>query len=340
MTPAEQNILLVGRHGIGKSEIISRYYQAQGLHVVTLFLGQMADPGDLIGLPIQTGDATDFLPPAWFPRDERPIVLFLDELNRARPELLQTVMDLCLSRRLAGRALPKGSRVVAAVNDGDEYQLTPLDPALVSRFNVYRFEPTVTDWLRWARTMGLDERVTEFIEQEPAWLDGVPGDRSLDHGLEPQPDRRAWTRLAVIVAQQKAIGDDMAPVLSGIIGAAAASRWLGFLSGRQVISGLQVLQDFVAYEMIIRSYPLHKLSLINESIFLHLDMLTDAAPNAQYADNLRAYVRLLYESEDREALAHMTNLFTSASYPNAVVFITTQAPDVYARLLEFVSGNF
>ena len=31
----------------------------------------------------------------------KPIVLFLDELNRARPEILQTVMDLALNRKLA-----------------------------------------------------------------------------------------------------------------------------------------------------------------------------------------------------------------------------------------------
>ena len=51
VTPAMQNIMLVGRHGIGKSEILTQFYEQRGEHVVTLFLGQMSDPGDLIGLP-------------------------------------------------------------------------------------------------------------------------------------------------------------------------------------------------------------------------------------------------------------------------------------------------
>lgn len=144
VTPSTQNIMLVGKHGIGKSEILTNYFNKKGMKVVSLFLGQMADPGDLIGLPHKNEETgkTDFMPPYWFPVDNEPIVLFLDELNRARPELLQTVMDLALNRKLAGRYLPEGSRIISAVNDGEEYQLTDLDPALVSRFNIYNFRPT------------------------------------------------------------------------------------------------------------------------------------------------------------------------------------------------------
>ena len=140
-TPSTQNIMLMGKHGIGKSQILSEFYTVKGCKVVPLFLGQMSDPGDLIGLlnkNEQTGK-TEFMPPYWFPLDDTPVVLFLDELNRARPEVLQTIMDLALNRTLAGRSLPKGSRIISAVNNGDEYQLTDLDPALVSRFNIYEF---------------------------------------------------------------------------------------------------------------------------------------------------------------------------------------------------------
>ena len=51
ITPADHNIMLVGKHGIGKSEILTEYYAQKGMPVVALFLGQMSDPGDLIGIP-------------------------------------------------------------------------------------------------------------------------------------------------------------------------------------------------------------------------------------------------------------------------------------------------
>ena len=146
-TPASHNIMLVGNHGIGKSEILSEHYGSLDMPVVALFLGQMSDPGDLIGLPCKDENTgkTDFMPPYWFPTDGKPIILFLDELNRARPEILQTVMDLALNRKLAGKLLPEGSRIISAVNAGDQYQLTDLDPALVSRFNIVNFKPSAEE---------------------------------------------------------------------------------------------------------------------------------------------------------------------------------------------------
>ena len=50
-TPSKQNIMLVGKHGIGKSEILTEFFEKKGMKVTALFLGQMSDPGDLIGLP-------------------------------------------------------------------------------------------------------------------------------------------------------------------------------------------------------------------------------------------------------------------------------------------------
>ena len=72
LTPPEQTIMLIGKHGIGKSEIITRCYaQTKGRRVVAFFLGQMSDPGDLIGLmhkDEQSGRSV-FLPPYWWPLD-------------------------------------------------------------------------------------------------------------------------------------------------------------------------------------------------------------------------------------------------------------------------------
>ena len=75
--------MLVGKHGIGKSRILEDFFAARGEKVVTLFLGQMSDPGDLIGLPHldESSGRTDFMLPYWFPVDGTPIVLFLDEFQ-------------------------------------------------------------------------------------------------------------------------------------------------------------------------------------------------------------------------------------------------------------------
>lgn len=368
VTPATHNIMLVGRHGIGKSEILTDYYQRKGMRVVPLFLGQMSDPGDLIGLPTKTGERTDFLPPYWFPIDGQPIVLFLDELNRARPEILQTVMDLALNRRLAGHALPKGSRIISAVNEGDEYQLTHLDPSLVSRFNVYQFCPTVQEWLLWAKQIHLDQRVIDFIQSEPTLLDSTPElKEGEDTGLEKYPDRRAWRRVSDVLQDvapdgsmrpRRNISEDDLDLIAGIVGAQAASRFFAFTQGRQMLTGAQVLNDCDACEAQLRSYRLHQLAIINESIFQHLEisypdatqLLTysaaaldenspmDIVQLHRYADNFQRYYSLLENMEQNEAIAHMANLFESGSYPEAILFISTFCADIFQKLAAFIAN--
>lgn len=240
----EQNIMLVGNHGIGKSEILTEYFSAKGMPVIALFLGQMSDPGDLIGIPTKnevTGK-TDFMPPYWFPLDGKPIVLFLDELNRARPEVLQTIMDLALNRKLAGRRLPEGSRIISAVNEGNQYQLTDLDPALVSRFNIINFRPSVQEWLLWARRCKCDPRLLSFIEENAIWLDRDPDAKEgADTGLMKNPDRRGWKRVSDIISGRDELGPIFQKAISSIVGVKAASAFLTSLSSARLLSGKEVL---------------------------------------------------------------------------------------------------
>lgn len=345
-TPAMHNIMLVGRHGIGKSEILTNYYQEKGLKVVTLFLGQMSDPGDLIGLPEKSHGRMEFIPPYWFPVDNQPIVLFLDELNRARPEILQSVMDLTLNRCLAGHMLPKGSRIISAINDGDEYQLTMLDPALVSRFNIYEFRPTIQEWLLWASKQDLDQRVIDFIEGEPAFLDGLPEQRNnQDTGLERYPDRRAWRRVSDIVMPLPTLSDDDLELIAGVVGASAASRFYAFVQGRKMLSGIDILKDFSACESLLRQYRLHQMAIVTESIFRQLELSYDiTADNSLqtelyqlYASNFKAYYNFLEDTEQRETIAFTANLFQSGSYQNAILFITNLCPELYNKMIEFIA---
>lgn len=340
-TPENQNIMLVGKHGIGKSEILTQYYTEKGFKVVALFLGQMSDPGDLIGLPIKNDKSgrTEFLPPYWFPSDGQPVVLFLDELNRARPEVLQTIMDLALNRKLAGRNLPEGSRLISAVNDGEEYQLTDLDPALVSRFNVYGFRPTYKEWLLWAEKQKLDSRVTDFIASNPDWLDGTAADRpQIDSGLEKYPDRRAWKKVSDIVKPIKELTEIDQKIIAGVVGVQAAQKFYASASAAKIIGGKEVLLEFDNVKSKISKYKVHQFSALNDGIFRFLETaeITDKEKTTA-ADNLKKYIALLESGKNKESLAHFTSIFSQGMYPKAVAFMVANAMEVYQKIMKFVS---
>ena len=339
--PASQNLMLVGKHGIGKSEILTRYFERKGIPVNTLFLGQMSDPGDLIGLPRldEATGKTIFMPPYWFPTDGKPIVLFLDELNRARPEVLQTVMDLTLNRKLAGRSLPEGSRLIAAVNDGEEYQLTDLDPALVSRFNIYGFRPSAQEWLLWANANKLDMRVIDFIRHNPKMLDGDGSADNPDRGLDKTPDRRAWKKVADCIAPIAQLEDIHKKIIAGIVGPIATQAFFSFLTTNRILSGQDILLNYPGHKTVLHKYRLHEMAMVNESIFRFLEVTELTSEQKETAaDNLKLYVDDLEKKQRNEELAHFASFFEKENYPNAISFILTESNEVYDTVIQFIQN--
>lgn len=346
LTPPEQNVILVGKHGIGKSEIIRRFFeQERRMRVVAFFLGQMSDPGDLIGL-MHKDEATGrsvFLPPYWWPVDGRPIVLFLDELNRARPEILQSVHELALNKTLAGKRLPEGSIVVSAVNEGDEYQLTDLDPALVSRFNLYEFAPTAEDWLLWAAENGVDSRVISFIQQNNAYLDGDEKSGAEDWlaahaGLVKTPDRRAWVRVSDFIKPLERIDDLHVKVIAGMVGTTAALLFKKSLAKVLPVTPEQVLLDLERARKRLKDLSLQDLVLLNEQIVLWLNAgRCPAGKEDRARANLLGYMKLLQGSEQREAVAHLASLLESPKFEKAMAFAAESLP-VVELVSEYVKG--
>ena len=185
-------ILLRGRHGVGKSCVVYQTAAAMGLTIVERRASQMTE-GDLVGLPVIAGNTTTFNPPDWFKQAcDEPVVLFLDEVDRATTEVRQGIFELTDSRKLNGHCLHEGTLVFAAVNGGEhgeQYQVGEMDPAELDRWTVFDVEPTVEDWLGWAKE-NVNEIVWDFINQNHNHLEHK-GD------FEPNkvyPSRRSWDR--------------------------------------------------------------------------------------------------------------------------------------------------
>lgn len=188
--PNSISVLLRGKHGIGKSQLVARIAKESNLPLVDRRLSQMSE-GDMIGLPSTDGNTTRFNPPDWYKSAcESPCCLFLDEFNRALPEVMQAAFQIVLDRELNGHKLHPDTRVFAAINMGAEYTVNEIDPALLRRFWVIDLEPSVEDWTEWARGR-LDDIVVDFIAGDEKWLD-PPKNADLS---QVHPTRHSWERL-------------------------------------------------------------------------------------------------------------------------------------------------
>ena len=201
--PSNQALMLKGIHGIGKSVFIKEYFEEQGYNVHVFFGATAADAGDIIGLPDievmtkvdsegneYTYKHTIFNPPQWWPTDpNEKVVVFLDEANRAKPDIQNCFMDMILNRKLNGRELGENVRIVAGINPSDTgfYEVHQSDPAFMDRFVVVDFTPSVEEWVDYAMSRDVHSLVVDFIRTNAAMLDP-----DISKVVELQPSRRSW----------------------------------------------------------------------------------------------------------------------------------------------------
>lgn len=94
-------------------------------------------------------------------------LIFLDELSQARPQV-QAVMLKLVNERVLGEEYKLGSgwAIVSASNrDADEVGGHELNKALLNRFDVVNYEPTVKSWRRWADQKAyMNKHVLDWLE--------------------------------------------------------------------------------------------------------------------------------------------------------------------------------
>ena len=234
--PANISILAKGPTGIGKSHIFHSLGAQIGLPVIDRRLSQMTE-GDIIGLPELVDGVTRFAPVDWFIRAcKEPVILFFDELNRATLEVQQCAFQIVLDREMNGHKLHPQTRVYAAINEGSEYQVLDMDPALLRRFWTVALEPTTEDWLSWASCRDdIPNVVCDFIMTNPNYL-------RHDGELEPgkvYPNPASWHRLCQTLIHANLNPDDYAgnksmpellfPLCQGFLGDTASVRFMSYL---------------------------------------------------------------------------------------------------------------
>lgn len=140
----ELNVMLIGTHGIGKSTVVKAIAEKLGMRF-KYYSSSTLDPfAELIGIPVPDKErkTIDF----YRPHDlEDAEFIFFDELNRAHPRVLNTVLEIIQFHSINGTPLKNLKMVWAAINPpGDDYQVEELDPALVDRFHIYiKMQPQV-----------------------------------------------------------------------------------------------------------------------------------------------------------------------------------------------------
>jgi len=213
------------------------------------------EASDLRGLPDKVQGRTVFLPPADMPigdrtaedifeelqgiedPEERRIreaqlqphykqgILLLDEINRAQDDVLQSVFQLLLDRKIGQYILPAGWSIVICCNymEGDYITNGFTDAALLDRMchlHLVAGEETLDDWCRYMADHHNDHAAS-IVEFCASNTDYLVGQAEGQLGFQIQPSPRSWDRVARI--EKLCDGNSFSPesrleVIKGLVG--------------------------------------------------------------------------------------------------------------------------
>lgn len=138
-----QNVLLSGKHGIGKTAVIKEIFTEKFGNDWLYFSAATMDPWvDFVGIPRETKDEhghyVELVRPKYF-RDDSVKAIFFDEFNRAPKKVKNAVMELIQFKSINGKKFNNLQVIWAAINPDDAqetYDVERIDPAQLDRFQI------------------------------------------------------------------------------------------------------------------------------------------------------------------------------------------------------------
>ncbi len=232
------NLMVFGQAGIGKTEMAQQVAKDMGFEVYYLNLSVLEAP-DLLGLPIITDDkSVDYARPKFLPVEgkvDKKVVLLVDEVDKAKPELQNPLLELFQSHTLNGTKLSIQA-IIATGNLPDEgAHSQPVSHALTNRCKVYKLTHSFEPWREWAQSAGLNAFIIGFLSKNQEFLSKPPteGDPTAYCRCSP----RAWALAARDLDQtsSKDTVDFQTLLVAGRVGTEGATKFRVWLEHYRVL---------------------------------------------------------------------------------------------------------
>lgn len=230
--PAKLPILITGRPGIGKSDIVTQACEQAGFKLI-ISHPVVSDPTDFKGLPFASSDTeASFLPfgdLAQLVKATEPTVFFLDDLGQAPPAVQAACMQLLLARRVNGHKVADCVCFVAATNRRqDRAGVTGMLEPVKSRFaSIVELDFDLNDWVSWALTTNLPTDVIAFMRLRSKEFEKFEPTTDLTNSPSP--------RTLHNLARLQVAGIESYAAFAGAVGEGMAAEYIGF---RQIMHNM------------------------------------------------------------------------------------------------------
>ncbi|MEA1982636.1 MAG: AAA family ATPase [Campylobacterota bacterium] len=336
---------LEGESGIGKTSIIEQYSKAKGMDCIIMGVASL-DHIEFYGRTVSTDIVAGFNDekytvfnksiPNWVSRilqnDEKnqETLLFIDELNRAEPQNLQSLMNLILKKEFGSDSikLPDSLFIVCAGNpiDNGNYLVESLDKAMLSRMAIVKVTATLESWkknyalqhdAKYDRQV-IHPLVINYLEDNHAdfLLEAIEDDMS-DPGMDP----RRWdmiSRLLYTYEKNENNPSSLIALLSTVSSKEVAPKLVSYINNSNVLTFSKIHKQLTEF-----------LNSNNEKEFDSY-LLEEKSDNTEYLDLLTS----LHSKWEACQPVTQVNILTSSFYALSAKRVSD---DIFALILKISS---
>ena len=265
---------LEGESGIGKTSIIEQYANAREMDCIIMgvasldhieFYGRTISTNIVAGIDDKKHTVFNKSIPSWVStilhndQNNKETLLFIDELNRAEPQNLQSLMNLILKKEFGSDSiqLPDSLFIVAAgnpIDDGD-YLVESLDKAMLSRMAIVKVKTTLESWKK-NYALGYDKKhhrqkihpliINYLDDNRPDFLlESAENDMS-DPGMDP----RRWdmiSRLLYSYEKNDNNSSNLAGLLSTVSSRDVAPKLVSYINKSKVLTFSKIEKELTAF---------------------------------------------------------------------------------------------
>lgn len=182
----------------------------------------------------------------------KPVIIFIDEINRTENTVYKELMNILLTRSVNGYQFPWWVLFVGAMNPSTQnsvYATNEMDPAQLDRFLKIKVGENAAEWLSFASKSGISSDIYRFIKDNPKMLSS--NDKELDDEEKPTPSPRGWDMIDSLLKSEpkvrsfftdkendpKIVEKDFKNLIAAKLGAPVATMfWASRISSNNSIS--------------------------------------------------------------------------------------------------------
>lgn len=175
----------------------------------------------------------------------KPIILFIDEINRTENTVYKELMNILLTRTVNGYHFPWWVFFVGAMNPSTQnsiYATNEMDPAQLDRFLKLKVTSNTSEWLRYGKETGVSPSILSFVKEHPKCLSETSAE--LEDEEKPTPSPRGWDMVDTLLSSEpmlrpffsdtenseKTVSKDMKALVSAKLGPTVATMFFASLS--------------------------------------------------------------------------------------------------------------